>query len=292
MKTNNKNYLTCLIVLACLFGFFNAFFIFFNIGTTDGYLLPFAGKLEWIFNINMTIVTILLCGIIALYVVMPAFLKLYVKSIGKKQQIGLVPEKQLSGKNHLLKIWLRGIVLGFFISNLAFTLVSNQNFILAMMTPTEESRLLSEIGYIPVPDPTLMMLLLWIIAIPCTIIVVPIWFMIDVGLAAVKKVKGFEFSSVNLAASFLYKIIKGYAGIGFAYNLFMMIYEWIARSNALDVINIVAQILSPLAIITSTFPLIILMDNQKGRFKAKLEKTLIKLDLNKDLKSNVELVNR
>ena len=287
MEKKNNNYLICLTVLALLFGFFNIFFVFISPSTTDAYILPFAGILEWVFPINMTIVIILLCGIIALYIGMPIFLKIYVKSIGKKQQIGLVPEQELSGNNHLLKIWLRGIILGFFISNLAFTLVSNENFVIAMMTPEEIARL----GSIPIPDPNLMYLLLWLIAIPCTLIVVPIWLMIDVGLVAVKKVKGFEFSSVNLAAGFLYKIIKGYAGIGFAYNLFIMIFEWVAGSNLSQVINIIAQILSPLAIIVATFPLIILIDNQKAKFKARLEKTLIQLDLNKDIEYKVDLLD-
>jgi len=169
------------------------------------------GKFEWIIAVNLIIITILLSGIISLYLGIHTFLNIYVKSIGKKQQIGLISEIEVSGINHLLKLWIRAIILGFFISNLAFSIASNQSFVFAMVTPDQYKLLLDQNGFIPIPDPTLMLMIIWIIAILCTFIVVPIWFMIDAGLAASKRAKGFEFSSVNLATSRLYKIIKGYA---------------------------------------------------------------------------------
>lgn len=46
---------------------------------------------------------------------------------------------------------------------------------------------------------------------------------VDSGLVTTKKIKGVQFEAVNLASSPLYKVIKGYAGIGFVYNLIIMI---------------------------------------------------------------------
>ena len=249
----------------------------------DFYVLPGAGTFEWIIGINLIYISILCFGIISLYFEMPVFLSSYVKSIGKKQQIGVVPTLELSSSKHLLKLWLRGMVLGFFMCNIAFSLSGNISFVSAMAIDPSGAQ---------APDAALMLLILWIIAIPSTLIIVPIWFMMDVGLAAAKNVEGVDFSSVNLASSRLYKIIKGYAGIGFIYNYALLIMGWISTPSPLGPLNTIAQLLSPLAVICATFPLIILMDHQKEKFKNRLEKTMVKLNLNNELKCTVELTGR
>jgi hypothetical protein len=148
-------------------------------------------------------------------------------------------------------------------------------------------------GQLLIPDPNTMLQIMWILAIPLTLIVVPIWFLMDVGLVSAKKVKGVNFSSVNLSTSKLYKIIKGYAGIGFTYSLIMMLMDWaFARTYQSQIINIAVQFTTPLVIICSCFPLVLLMDSQKARFKKRFEKTIIKLDMNKELKSTIELIDR
>jgi len=294
MDYKNRNYLICVIVLTGVFLFINGFMLVGEMNPSDSYITPGAARLEWLFAGNMIYVSIFISGIVAIYLAMPSFTKLVVKTLGKKQQIGLVPEEELSSKNHLLRLWGRSIVLGFFIANICYTLSANEAFVTFMLTEVGETEMrMIYGGQLLIPDPNTMLQIMWMLAIPLTLIVVPIWFLMDVGLVSAKKVKGVNFSSVNLSTSKLYKIIKGYAGIGFTYNLIMMLMDWaFARTYQSQIINIAVQFTTPLVIICSCFPLVLLMDNQKARFKKRFEKTIIKLDMNKELKSTIELIDR
>ena len=57
------------------------------------------------------------------------------------------------------------------------------------------------------------------------------------------------------------------------------------------IINLIVMMLSPLMGICFMFPLVILIDHKKERFRKQIEKTLIKLDLNKDIKVSIELID-
>ena len=294
MDYKKRNYLICLIVFVSLAIFVCSFIFIGPMKASDAYITFGAGRVEWLFASSLMPIAILGSGIMSLYLGLPIFTKMLVKSMGKKQQIGIVPEEELSGKNHLLRLWGRSLVLAFFIANIAYTLSANESFVLFMLTDVGEAEMISEFGKLLIPDPMVMMQIIWMLAIPLTFLLVPIWFMIDVGLVSAKKVKGVDFSSVNLATSRLYKIIKGYAGIGFIYNFTILIVDWaIFQSGGGEgIFGTVIQLVVPLILISCVFPLVILMDHQKGRFKQKFEKTIIKLNMNKDLKCKVELIDR
>jgi len=294
MDYKKRNYLICVIILLAVFLFINGFMLFGEMNPSDSYITPGAARIEWLFAGNMIFVAIFVSGILSLYLAMPGFTKLFVKTLGKKQQIGLVPEEELNSKNHLLRLWGRSLVLGFFIANICYTLSANEAFVTFMLTDIGEAEMkMLYGGQLLIPDPSTMLQIMWMLSIPLTLIVVPIWFLMDVGLVSAKKVKGVNFSSVNLTTSKIYKIIKGYAGIGFTYSLLMMLMDWaFARTYESELINIAVQFSTPLVIICSVFPLVLLMDNQKARFRKKFEKTIIKLNMNKDLKCTVELIDR
>ncbi|MBN1800009.1 MAG: hypothetical protein JW891_00790 [Candidatus Lokiarchaeota archaeon] len=292
MNYKIRNYSVCLLVFVVLFTFFNLFFVFELPENEDLYVFPGKGKYEWIFAINMIIVSVLCCGFLAILVGISAFLKIFIKIMIRKEKIGTVLETELSPKQHFFRLWGRALVLGFFISNIAYSLASNETVVSMLLTPLELSIQIEEYGAVQVPSAPMMLQLIWLVAIPCTLILCPIWAIIDSGLVSTKKTKGLDFSSVNTATSRLYKIIKGYAGIGFAYNLFLMVFDWAVKSGDSSVINTMAQILSPIGVISATFPLIVIMDREKSMIRKKIEKSLIKLDLNKELKLTLELKDK
>ena len=295
MNYKKRNYLICAIIFTSFAILILSFIFFGPMSDTDSYITFGAGRMEWFFASSMMSVAILGSGILSLYLGVPLFSKMLVKSLGKKQQVGVVPEIELSGAKHLLRLWGRSLVLGFFIANISYTLSANENFILFMLTDVGEAEMRSQYGgALLIPDPLLMMQLIWMLAIPLTFIVVPIWTMIDVGLASAKKVTGVDFSSVNLTTSRLYKIIKGYAGIGFIYNFTILILDWsIFKSTAEEFeFGTVIQLVVPFVLISNVFPLAIFIDYQKKNYKKKFEAIITKLDMNKELKCTVELIGR
>ena len=86
MDYKKRNYLICVIVFAGLFLFMNGFMLFGEMNPSDTYITPGAAKYEWLFASNMIFISIFVSGIVALYLVMPGFTKLFVKTLGKKQQ--------------------------------------------------------------------------------------------------------------------------------------------------------------------------------------------------------------
>ncbi|MFW9827434.1 MAG: hypothetical protein ACFFEY_07585 [Candidatus Thorarchaeota archaeon] len=251
------------------------------------FITPGNVKFEWIFAIVMAGASGTFAGLFSLFTVSPFFIKLYIKILSKKHKVGLVRQEELSGRLLFRKIWIRSFILGFFIGNICYTLAS-QEFIIEFMRSVDLLEAYS------IPDVETMWQLAWIIAIPCTLIIIPIWVMMDSGLVVAKKVKGVGFESVNLASSPLYKVIKGYAGIGFIYNLIVMIIFWVIpqiRRGAFEM-AIIVQIISPLIAAGSTFPGVIIIEYYKKNLRKQVEKTLIKLNVNNDLFYNVELKNR
>ena len=244
-------------------------------------------QIEWVFAIVMAGVCGTIAGLISIFFVSPIFIKRYVKTLSKKHKVGLVDMEKLNGSLLFRKIWIRSIILGFFVGNICFTL-SGQEIIIEFMRIVNPSTIYS------IPDVATMWQLAWIITIPCALIVVPIWVMMDSGLVSTKKIKGVQFEAVNLASSPLYKVIKGYAGIGFVYNLIIMIIFWVTPVIQRGVFEmaIIIQIISPLIAAGSAFPGVMILECYKPRIRTLVEKTLIKLDMNKDLVYSVELKDR
>jgi len=251
------------------------------------FITPGNVQIEWIFAIVMAGVCGTIAGLISIFFVSPIFIKRYVKTLSKKHKVGLVDIEESDGSLLFRKIWIRSIILGFFVGNICFTL-AGQEIIVEFMRSVNPST-----TYV-LPDVATMWQLAWIITIPCALIVVPIWVMMDSGLVSTKKIKGVQFEAVSLASSPLYKVIKGYAGIGFIYNLIIMIIFWVTpviQSGKFEM-AVIIQIISPLIAAGSAFPGVMILEYYKPRVRTIVEKILIKLDMNKDLVYSIELKDR
>jgi len=251
------------------------------------FITPGNVQIEWIFAIVMSGVCGTIAGLISIFFVSPIFIKRYVKTLSKKHKVGLVDIEKLGGSLLSRRIWIRSIILGFFVGNICFTL-AGQEIIVEFMRSVNPSMTYS------LPDVATMWQLAWVITIPSALIVVPIWVMMDSGLVSTKKIKGVQFEAVALASSPLYKVIKGYAGIGFLYNLIIMIIFWVTPviQRGIFEMAIIIQIISPLIAAGSAFPGVMILEYYKPRIRTLVEKILIKLDMNKDLVYSVELKDR
>jgi hypothetical protein len=106
----------------------------------------------------------------------------------------------------------------------------------------------------------------------------------------VRKVDGFQFMTADLAGKPLYKVIKGFAGIGFLYNLIVMIISWVSTSVEISGFNItiIIEILSPLIAAGSVFPGIVILESLKAHNRKRAEKILTKLSLNNDINYRID----
>jgi len=241
------------------------------------FITPGGVQFEWIFAIVMPGITSTIAGVLSIFLVSPVFIRTYAKRLSKKHEIRLVPVEDVSNFTLFREIWARSIILGFFVGNICFTL-AGQEIIVEFM------RSVSPLEPYTIPDAETLWQLAWIVVIPSSLIVIPIYVMNDVGLIVVKKVKGFQFTSSNLASRPLYKVIKGFAGIGFLYNLIVMIIFWVSGSLQHGFsLTIIIQIISPLIAAGSAFPGIIILECLKAHNRKHAEKMLRKLDLNTEI---------
>ncbi|GAI35808.1 unnamed protein product, partial [marine sediment metagenome] len=67
-----------------------------------------------------------IAGLISVFFTSTVFLKGFIKALGKKHKVGLVDDEELSESLLFRRIWIRSIILGFFISNICFTLASQE----------------------------------------------------------------------------------------------------------------------------------------------------------------------
>jgi hypothetical protein len=251
------------------------------------FITPGNVQVEWVFTIVMSGVFGTIAGLVSIFFISPIFIKRYVKTLSKKNKVGLVDVEKLNGSLLYRRIWVRSIILGFFVGNICFTL-AGQEIIVEFMRSVNPSITYS------LPDVSTMWQLAWIVVIPCALIVIPIWVMMDSGVVTTKKIKGVQFEAANLASSRLYKIIKGYAGIGFIYNLIIMIIFWVTPviQRGMFEMAIIIQIISPLIAAGSAFPGVMILEYFKPRIRTLVEKILTKLDMNKDIVYSVELKDR
>ena len=247
------------------------------------FITPGNVQVEWIFAVIMPGVTGTVFGILAIYLISPIFIRIYTKFLSKKNKIGLAKIEELSKSTLFRRIWARSIILGFFVGNICFTLAGQESIIEFMrsVSPLESYR---------IPDIETLWQIAWVITVPSVLIVIPIYVMNDVGIIKAKKVEGFQFMTAELAGKPLYKVIKGFAGIGFLYNLIVMIGFWVSKSveiSGFD-ITIIIEILSPLIAAGSVFPGIIILESLKVHNRKRAEKVLSKLNLNNNINYRID----
>ncbi len=280
-----KAYLTLLAIFLSLFGFTLSYFLFFapidvSVAPQGHFIFPGHEGEEWIFTLIMGPISVISFGFIAILFISHFILKFYVKLIRKNQKFGAVHTEFLGGRSIFRKLFFRAFFIGILSCNLSLVLASQESFVQFMrsVNPSEP--------YI-LPDPELMIQLTWIVVIPCIFILVPIWLMMDIGLVKTKKVNGVEFESINLAGSKIYKYIKGYAGIGFIFQFFILIWVWATQD--VPILRTVMRIISPIILISFMFPLVILVDYKNEKFKQKLWEKLKKSKMNWKLTATVKI---
>lgn len=278
-------YLTFIIVFIGVFAFCMFYFLLLMnvdiIANPDGnFIIPGNEQSEWIFTIWMAVIMIMSCGFLASLLLPRVTVKAYTKSIKKDQRFGLVETEILFGGALTRKILLRAMILGFLVYNFSYTLASQRVFV-------EYMRSVNPAGVGMIPDPELMIQMLWIVSIPCVFVIIPIWLMNDIGIAKTEKVKGTEFESLNLTGSKFYKFIKGYASIGFIYNLVFIIGVWAVED--IPLMRVIMRIASPIIVISFMFPLVVFIEARNEHFKKKLWTKLQKFDINKKLSVEIKV---
>ncbi|MFX0092499.1 MAG: hypothetical protein ACFFBD_12115 [Candidatus Hodarchaeota archaeon] len=245
--------------------------------TAEGfYQTPGGVVVEDYFALVMIVVGTVITALVAMFIT-KFYLKGYIRFLGEKKQIGIVDVEHPRGIKHLTSMGFRALFLGFFASNISFTLAAQETIVNWMHDPYT-----AELAFIIFPDIETMLHLLWIVAIPSTLLFVPVWFMMDVGLISTGKVKGVDFVSADLPTSNVYRILRGYGGLGFAYNLVVTIISLIPiiqQTSASEALILI--LLVPIMIISFMFPVVILMDSQKDRFRKNLVAILDSLDWKK-----------
>jgi hypothetical protein len=243
-------------------------------------------KIEWIFAVCMPGVVGTIAGFIGIFLVSPIIIKSITKLFSRKNKVGLVKPIQISNSTLFRKIWIRSIILGFFIGNICYTLATQQVIIEFMrsVNPTEPYN---------IPDIETTWQLAWIMTIPSTLIIIPIYVMNDSGLVVIKKVEGFQFESANLASKPIYKVIKGFAGISFIYNLVVSIIFWVipVLNREGFQITIIIQVISPLIAAGSAFPGVLILEFFAPSYRKKVKRILNNLNLNNEIVSNYEFKN-
>ncbi|MFX0133980.1 MAG: hypothetical protein ACFFDN_10090 [Candidatus Hodarchaeota archaeon] len=243
----------------------------------DGqFIFPGDERFEQLFAALMMPISALISGVISSFIFSRFFLKKYAKSLSKFQKVGIAQIENLDG--HLLwrKLMIRATISALFTFNFALTLAS-QEIIVKFLRSVNPDK------FYMIPDFITILMIYWIVIIPCTFILVPVWLLMDTGVVVSKKIKGVDIDSVDLAIGRFYKVIKGFIKISFLYNFIIVtvsfaISTYVRREPGYE-IDFIGQLLFPIIIISFSIPLVILIDYQKDPFKAKLEKILLDLEL-------------
>ena len=252
--------------------------------TEDYFITPGEYSIEWILSIWLVPLFILISGIIAIYFVLKYFLKFYIKRIGTKNTLGLVAFEEVTGIPLFRKFLINSIILAFFIFNICNSLAS-QSFVVDFMRSVNPSEIVDV-----VPDIEVLLQLLWFVSIPCTIFFVLIYIIRDLGLVYSDGIKGYDIKSVNLVSTSLYQIIQGYAGLGFVYNFTVSVISWtFIPGMGITEMGFIMTFISPIIGVICCFPLMILLDYQRSRFKEKTWDILKELEMNKRITLNIDL---
>lgn len=249
----------------------------FPISYPEGFFItPGDVRTEWIFVIVAPGIVGIFSCLIIIYAISPVIISTFIKILSKKCEMRIAPTEKVSSSTLFRKIWARSFILGFFVGNICFTL-AGQEIIIEFMRSVAPSEPYT------IPDVETLWQLAWIMTIPSCFIVVPVFILQDTGIIKIKKNEEFQFESVTLASSSLYKVIKGFAGLGFVYNLAIMIMFWVSTSiqrSGFD-FTIIIEIISPLIAMGSVFPGVLLLESLKPHNRKKAEKILKKIDSKK-----------
>ncbi|MHA2247251.1 MAG: hypothetical protein ACXADY_20060 [Candidatus Hodarchaeales archaeon] len=280
------------IICIGIFVFFLAFSAYFFIElqadvdyySEDYFITPGEYSIEWTLSIWFVPVFIIISGVIAIFFVLKYFLKFYIKRIGTKNTLGLVTVEELTGISLFRKFFINSIILAFFTFNLCYSLAS-QSVVVGFMRSVNPSEIVDF-----VPDIEVLFHLLWLVSIPCTLIFVLIYIIRDLGLVYSDDIKGYDIKSVNLVTTNLYQLIQGYASLGFLYNFIVLVISWTAITGmGITEIGFIMMFISPIIAIVCCFPLMILLDYQKNRFKEKAWEILKESETNKRFTLNINL---
>jgi hypothetical protein len=252
------------------------------------FIIPGDERFEQLFSSVMIPISSFVTGIFSIVIFQRFLLKKYGKKLSKFENVGIVHIDELEGYLLWRKLMLRAVISALFIINITLTLAS-QEIIIQYLRSVNPDRPYS------IPDPITILMLYWIITIPCTLILVPVWLIMDTGLVVTKKIKSVDFDSADLAIGRFYRVIKGFIKIAFLYNFIIgtasfAISTYIKREPGYEW-DVIGQILSPLVFISYSIPLVVLIDYQKDRFRVKLEKLLVELDLFQELIGKYEVRN-
>jgi len=280
------------LILICIFLFcYIDTLLYFSLAPQDPrpegqFILYGDERFEQLFAALMIPISFLVSGIVLTFIFTRFFLKKYAKSLSKFQKVGIVRIEKLEGYLLWRKLMLRAALSALFTINVTLTLAS-QEIIVQFLRSVQPDK------FYMIPDFITMLMLLWIIAIPCTFILIPIWLIRDSGLVVTKKIKGVDFDSADLAIGSIHRIIKGFITISFLYNFIVVTASfatstYIRREPGYE-LDFIGQLIFPIIIISFSIPLVILIDYQKDRFRVKLEKILVELDMFKELICEYEL---
>jgi len=243
------------------------------------FIFPGDERFEQLFAAIMIPISALVSGIISSFIFARFFLKKYAKSLSKFKKIGIARIEKLEGYLLWRKLVIRAAISALFTINITLTLAS-QEIIVKFLRSVYPNK------FYMIPDFITMLMLYWIIIIPCTFILVPIWLIRDSGVVVTKKIKGVDFESADLAIGSVHRIIKGFITISFLYNFTIVTVSfatstYIRREPGYE-LDFIGQLLYPILMISFSIPLVILIDYQKDRFRVKLEKILVELDILKN----------
>lgn len=211
------------------------------------FIFPGDERFEQLFANLMIPISVLVSGIISSFIFTRFFLKKYARSLSKFRKVRFARLEELEGFSLWAKLMKRAALSALFTINIALALASQEIFIkfLRSVQPNK---------FYMIPDYITMFMLLWIIAIPCTFILVPIWLIRDSGVVVTKKIKGVDFDSTDLAVGSIHRIIKGFITISFLYNFIVVtisfsISTYIRREPGYE-FDFIGQLLFPLVILS------------------------------------------
>lgn len=250
------------------------------------FIFPGDERFEQLFSALMIPISSLVSGIISTFLFTRFFLKKYANSLSKFQKVGIVRIEKLEGYLLWRKLMIRAAISALFTINITLTLASQEIIVQFLRSVYPDKPYM-------IPDYITMLILYWIIIIPCTFILVPIWLIRDSGVVVTKKIQGVDFDSADLAIGSIHRIIKGFITISFLYNFIVVtvsfaINTYRTREEGYE-LDFIGQLLLPIILISFSIPLVVLIDYQKDRFRAKLEKILVELDMFKELICEYEL---
>nr|MDO8112075.1 hypothetical protein [Candidatus Sigynarchaeota archaeon] len=232
------------------------------------FIMPGNLKTEWVLAIFLIPAVNVGAGMLASFAGTGIFASILFSRGKKTRAVYLASTEPLPVKALARQIFSRALILGLFSLNLAYTAAS-QEFIVDFWRSAAPTSMHS------LPDPEVMLQLVWIAMIPSAIFIVPIWCINDAGIAESKKQDGLALTVTQLAGTNLYRFVKGYIGITFVFNLGYLIASWVLPfiwSTGFSWFLIVVQFTSPFLVICMLIPLPIILALLRGRLRGFIER--------------------